>query len=104
MLRHKAPELQLSPAIRYVILIKKLWVQVPVWVLIRFEFQPVGLSPSLGLGWVRVPAHGFESQSEGMVSITPKFVLPASSSELQIQCNIAYLHIPKKHQTQDIQS
>ena len=24
----------------------------------------MGLSPKLGFGWVRVPAHGFKSQSE----------------------------------------
>ena len=58
-----------------------MWVQVPKWVLAGFESQPhgfksqagfwlgsnpnhMGLSPKLGFGCVRVPAHGFKSQSE----------------------------------------
>ena len=34
-----------------------------IWVLARFESQPMGSSPSPSLGWVRVLAPRFESQS-----------------------------------------
>ena len=33
--------------------------------------KKMGSSPSLGFGWVRVPAHGFKSQSDCAVSVLP---------------------------------
>ena len=39
-----------SPDTSWVILIKKLWAQIPIWVLAGFKFWHVGLSPSLGSG------------------------------------------------------
>ena len=46
------------------ILIKRLWVQVPSRVLAGFASHPCGFGPKLGFGWVQVPASEFKSQSE----------------------------------------
>ena len=40
------------------------WIQVPIWILAKFESWPVGSDPGLSLVWVRCPARGLESQSE----------------------------------------
>ena len=62
-----------------VILIKRQWVQVPIWVLTGFKFQPRCSNSSPSLGWVWVLSCGFKSQPELCSFPVSYCLLPALS-------------------------